>query len=305
MIKLYAFRASLASLLLLALVGLRSSGLSAQEVSAKMPENGPAGLIPYVKGFNASLGTTTQHDSSNGWSSLLTPNLAYRFDNHFSFDVGAPIYTYINVVETKGTKAKPIYTTATKHFVAGDMNLNGHLQLAPTLFDYELTATVGLPSGNSKYGLGAGQVTYSLVNSFEKSFGMISPNVEVGIGDSSSLEQKRVRKSYVAVGTLAHFLAGFSVDLPRRSVFSASAYEELPLSAQTLYSSTGRGKKKVTTATSKSVGEDNGFETSLDIPVSGHVTLSGFYTRSLRSRTDTAGFSLTFLMKANPREASQ
>ena len=303
--KLYAFPASLASLLLLALVGLGASDLCAQEVSANAPENGPAGLIPYVKGFNASVGTTTQHDSSNGWSSLLTPNLAYRFDKHFSIDVGAPIYTYINVVETKGTKAKPIYTTATKHFVTGDMNLNGHVQLAPAIFDYELTATVGLPSGNSKYGLGAGQVTYSIVNSFEKSFGMISPNVEVGIGDSSSLEQKRVRKSYVAVGTLAHFLAGFSVDLPRRSVFSASAYEELPLSALTLYSSTGRGKKKVTTATSKSVGEDNGFETSLDIPVGGHVTLSGFYTRSLRSRTDTAGFSLTFLMKANPRDESQ
>jgi hypothetical protein len=302
LIKLYKFRTS--SVLFVCL-GLGVSALAAQEVSATTAEDGPAGLIPYVKGFNASVGTTSQHDSSNGWSSLLMPNLAYRFDRHFSFDVGAPIYTYINVVQTKGTKAKPVYTTATKHFVAGDTSLNGHFQAASSLFEYGLTASLGLPSGNSTYGLGAGQVTYSFVNSFEKSVGMISPSVELGIGDSSSLDQTRVRKSYVAVGTMAHFQAGLSVDLPRNASFSASAYEELPLSTQTLLSTTGRGKKKVTTSTSKSVGEDNGFQTSLDIPVNGHTTLSGFYNRSLRSRTDTAGFSLTFLLKANPREGAR
>ena len=302
--KLYKLHISLSPFLLLVCFGLGTNAVYAQGSSATTPEDGPAGLIPFVKGFNASVGTTSQHDSSNGWSSLLTPNLAYRLDRHFSFDVGAPIYDYISVVETKGTKAKPVYTTATKHLVAGDTSLNGHFQVAPRLFDYGLTATLGLPSGNSKYGLGAGQVTYSLVNSFEKSVGMISPSVELGVGDSSSLDQTRVRKGYVAVGTMAHLQAGLSVDLPRNASFSASAYEELPLSTQTLLSTTGRGKKKVTTATSKSVGEDNGFQTSLDVPVNAHTTLSGFYNRSLRSRTDTAGFSLTFLLKANPREGA-
>ena len=56
----------------------------------------------------------------------------------------------------------------------------------------------------------------------------------------------------------------------------------------------------VTTTSSKSVGEDNGFLNTLDIPLSGHVTLSGFYNRSLRSHIDTAGFSFTFLLKAPP-----
>lgn len=271
------------------------------EESATTVDDGPAGIVPARKGFNLSLGTTSQHDSSNGWSSLLTPNLAYRFNPHFSVDAGAPIYDYINILKTGGTKLRPTYTSVTRHFAAGDTTLNGHMQFDPDFLSYELTATVGFPSGDTASGLGAGQVTYSFVNHFDKSFGIFTPLVELGIGDSSSLEQTRVRKSYVAVGTMAHFQAGTSVDLPYRTSFSASAYEELPLAAQTIFSTTGRGKKKVTTATTKSVGEDNGFETSLDIPLNPHVTLSGFYNRSLRSHIDTAGFSFTFLLKAPPR----
>ena len=112
---------------------------------------------------------------------------------------------------------------------------------------------------------------------------------------------QRVLKSYVAVGPLAHFQAGTSVDLPFNASFEADAYEELPLAKDLVYSTTGKGKKKVTTATNEDPGEDNGFITSLDIPLSQHVTLSGFYSRSLRDHDDVAGFSLTLLAKAPPR----
>ena len=68
-----------------------------------------------------------------------------------------------------------------------------------------------------------------------------------------------------------------------------------------VYSTTGKGKKKITTATNIDPGEDNGFITSLDIPLTPHLTLSGFYSRSLRDHNDVAGFSFTFLLKAPPR----
>ena len=272
--------------------------------SAATNDAGPAGIIPFVKGPNLSLGTTSQHDSSNGWSSLLTPDLAWRFNRHFSADVEVPIYDYINVVVTGGTKARPTYTNAIKHFVLGDTALNGHYEVNPTLLSYNGTVTLGLPSGNDAYGLGAGRVTYNLNNHFEKDFDVFSTDIEIGIGDNSSLVGERVRKSYTTFGTLAHFQAGGSVDLPLHTTFEADAYEELPIAAQTLYSTTGKGRKKVSTATGTSVAEDNGFTTSLDIPLNGHVTLSGFYNRSLRSRIDTAGFSFTFLLKAPPREPS-
>jgi len=46
-----------------------AGGVSA---AATTNDSGPIGIIPVTRGFNASLGTSSQHDSSNGWSSLLT-----------------------------------------------------------------------------------------------------------------------------------------------------------------------------------------------------------------------------------------
>jgi hypothetical protein len=265
---------------------------------------GPAGIIPAKIGPNFSLGTTSQHDSSDGWSSLLTPDFAWRFNKHFSADSSVPIYDYINVLVTGGTKAKPTYTPTTRRFVVGDAALNGHYEVNPAFLSYTGTATVGLPSGNKADGLGAGQVTYNITNHFEKDFDIFSPDIEIGIGDSSSLSNARIRKSYTSVGTLAFFQAGVSIDMPYHVSFDAAAYEDLPIGSQTLYSTTGKGKKKVTTASSTGIAEDNGFTNSLDIPVASHLTLSGFYNRSLRSHIDTVGFSLTFLLRPPPRQTS-
>ncbi len=269
--------------------------------SASTNDAGPTGIIPFVKGPNLSLGTSSQHDSSNGWSSVLTPDFAWRFNRHFSADIATPIYSYINVLVTGGTAARPTYTFATKHFVTGDTSLNGHFDANPDWLSYNATVTLGLPSGSDSDGLGAGQVTFNFNNHFERSFGPFSPDIELGFGDSSSLVDQRIRKGYVTVGKLAHFQAGASVDLPFSLEFSADAYEDMPLSHETLYSTTGKGRKKVTTATNAGVAEDNGFLTALDIPIQRHVTLSGFYNRSLRNHDDTAGFSLTFFLRAPPR----
>jgi hypothetical protein len=279
--------------------------IGATSASATTNDEGPAGIVPFVKGPNVSLITTSQHDSDNGWSSLLTPDLAWRFNRRFSADASTPIYDYINVLVTGGTKAKPTYTETTRKVVAGDTAINGHFDAHPSLLDYNFTATLGAPTGDKNDGLGAGQVTYNLNNHFEKDFDIFSPDIEIGFGDSSQLIGSRIQKSYTSVGKLAHFQAGSSVDLPFHTTFDAEAYEELPLSSQILYSTTGKGKKKVTTATNEGVAEDNGFTTSLDIPLNGHVTLSGFYNRSLRNHLDTAGFSFTFLLKGPPHEISR
>jgi hypothetical protein len=257
-----------------------------------------AGVVPLVKGFNASLVTAGQHDSSDGWSSVETPVVAWRFDERFSLDVSVPLFTYINVDANVGTKAKPVYAYKTKRFAAGDTLLNGHYAWHRDWMDYVGTVTLGLPSGNTAYGLGAGQVTYAVNNHFEHGLNWVTPDVELGIGDANSAFGARVKKSYVSVGTLAYFQAGVGVDLPLKMNFDAEAYEELPIGASTIYSTTGKGKKKVTTATTTGAAEDNGFNTSLDIPLVRHVVLSGSYSRSLRNKIDTAGVSLTFLLRA-------
>ncbi len=97
-----------------------ASESGATSASATTNDAGPAGIVAYVKGYNLSLGTSSQHDSSDGWSSLLTPDLAWRFNRHFSADATLPLYVYINVLENKGTKARPVYVNATRRFVLGD-----------------------------------------------------------------------------------------------------------------------------------------------------------------------------------------
>jgi hypothetical protein len=264
-------------------------------------DSGPVGIIPAAKGFNASLGTSSQHDSSNGWSSVLNPNVAYRFDKYFSVDASVPVYMYIDIDANIGTKAKPVYAYEPKRGAFGDTALSFEGDLTFLSTDYNGTFSLGLPSGNTDYGLGAGQVTFNINNHFEHSLGIFTPDIELGYGDTSSLVDQRVLKSYVAVGPMAHFQAGTSIDLPFNASFEADAYEELPLAKNLVYSTTGKGKKKVTTSTNQDPSEDNGFITSLDIPIARHVTMSGFYSRSLRDHDDVAGFSFTFLLKAPPR----
>ena len=281
-----------------AIVASSSGGGTAAATST----SAPAGIVPFLRGFNASLASTSQHDSSSGWSSILTPDLAFRFNRYFSADASIPVYDYIHVEVDRGTVAKPAYKDFTKHAALGDTALAIHLDLHPSLLDYTLSASLGLPTGKPAYGLGAGQATYNITNHMEKSLGMLTPDLEVGIGDSSNLLTRRARKNYTSVGTLANFQGGTSIDLPFRMAFEADAYEQLPIASSTTYSTTGRGKNKVTTATDNGATEDNGFLTSLDVPVLAHLTLSGFYNRSLRLHDDLAGFTFTFLLRPPPNE---
>jgi len=275
--------------------------VNALSAAAAVNDSGPEGIMPAIHGFNASLGTSSQHDSSNGWSSILNPNLAFRFNRYFSVDATVPLYAYIRVYGNVATTAKPVYDYRARNGAFGDTALSVEGDVSIGSVDYNGTVSLGLPSGNTNYGLGAGQVTFNVNNHFEKGLGIFTPDIELGYGDTTTLVDQRVLKSYVAVGPMAHFQAGTSVDLPLHSRFEADAYEELPLATNLVYSTTGKGKKKVTTSTNEDPSEDNGFITSLDIPIAQHVTMSGYYSRSLRDHDDVGGFSFTFMMKAPPR----
>jgi hypothetical protein len=275
------------------------SSLSA--AAASIDEDATADAPSAPRGFTVAFGSSTQHDSSNGWSSLLTPFMGYRFDRYFSLDIDTLLYMHIDVDANVGTKTKPVYAYEPKSGAFGDTSLSAHGYASFLTLDYTGSVSMGMPSGNTLYGLGAGQVTYSIDNRFERNFNLFTPDIELGFGDTSSLVNQRILKSYVSVGPMAHFQAGTLVDLPLRSSFAADAYEELPLDNNLIYSTTGSGKKKVTTSTNIDPAEDNGFITSLDIPLSHTVTMTGFYSRSLRDHNDIAGITLTFILAAPPR----
>ena len=263
---------------------------------------GPVGLIPLQRGFNASLISSSQHDSGAGWSSTLSPSVAYRLNPHVSFDTSVPVVLYALSTVLGGSAARPTSTQKISRLTFGDVALAGHLDLpVGETFFYTLTPTVTFPSGNSSLGLGAGQVTYDFNNHFEAEL-PLNPFVEIGIGDNSALVNRRVRRGQNSVGLVSHFEAGGALDLPRDIAFAVSAYEILPIGSQTVYSTRTVRKRTVTRATGVTgLAEDNGFNTSLDIPLQRHVVLSGFYNRSLRQHNDTVGFSFTLLARGRPK----
>jgi hypothetical protein len=272
------------------------------KATAAINEDEHGGVPNAPRGFTGAFTTTTQHDSNVGWSSQLIPYISYRVCRYFSVEASTLLYTKVKVDANIGTKAKPVYAdVAPKSGAFGDTTLSFNANARALSIDYTGTFSLGLPSGNWSYGLGAGQATYSINHRFEKNIGMITPDIELGFGDTSSLVNQNLLKSYVSIGPMAHFQAGGSVDLPWQMNFSSDAYEELPLDNNLIYSTTGSGKKKVTTSTNIDPAEDNGFINSLEIPLSHSITMTGFYSRSLRDHTDIAGFSLTFILTAPPR----
>lgn len=259
---------------------------------------GPAEAATYVKGFNASLTTSSQHDSVSGWASLLSPDVSYALNKHLGGDFSFPYYNYLDTFINGGTLLAPTTRLVTVHNVIGDAAANVHFALSPSFMDYVFTATGGFPVGNTQYNLSAEQYTYNINNHFDTSLGIFSPEMELGIGDNSSLLKHRAVKSSDIIGELAYFMAGTSVILPFNLNFTADAYEEMPLSNLNTYQKI-RITKKITDIVQTGAGpaEDNGFETDLDIPLASHLVLSGFYDRSLRQHEDTAGFSFTVLLR--------
>lgn len=294
---------------------------------------GPAGIIPVHSGYNVSVVSGSQYDSGGGWSSILTPDVAFRFNRHLSVDFATPTFVYFMASINTGTAASPVYTVEPRHFAMGDSTLAGHAEFNGDPVSYSLTAAIGMPTGNATYGLTAGQSTYNLNNHFDLSVGRLSPDIELGLSDTSLLINQRLSRArtFSSTGKLAHFQAGSSIDLPWHCSFEADAYEDLPIGAQQVTGSTkgssgvvGRGAHgkpvnlpgkgapvgtgsqggqtatATTTVTSSGLAEDNGLYTSLDMPLNPHLVLSGVYGYSVRQQDATAGFSLTYLLRARP-----
>lgn len=254
--------------------------------------------LPSVNGFNFVLSSNSQYDDAGGFSSTLSPLLSYRLNRYLSIDTGLPLYLAVDVQNVKGTKLAPVYFTTTDHGVIGDTGVSGHLDINGSWLSYSFTASGGFPTGNAKDNLSANTKTYSINNHFEHSISIFTPDIEIGAGNSSSLVGRSVRRGYVAVGPLATFQAGTSIDLPSNLSLDFEAYESMPIGNQKVYGTVKSKKgKTVNVLQGTGVAEDNGFNVSCSFQPSPHFGLSAFYNRSLRQYDNTTGFSLTYIAR--------
>ena len=254
--------------------------------------------LPSVNGFNFILSSNSQYDDAGGFSSTLSPLLSYRLNRYLSIDTGLPLYLTVDVQNVKGTKLAPVYFTTTDHGVIGDTGVSGHLDINGSWLSYSFTASGGFPTGNAKDNLSANTKTYSINNHFEHSISIFTPDIEIGVGNSSSLVGRSARRGYVAVGRLATFQAGTSIDLPSNLSLDFEAYESMPIGNQKVYGTVKTKKgKTLTVLDGTGVAEDNGFNVSCSFQPSPHFALSAFYNRSLRQYDNTTGFSLTYVVR--------
>jgi hypothetical protein len=253
------------------------------------------GLSDPLHGWNAGLTISGVHDSVTGWATIATPAVGYSFNDVFSIDATLPIYFY-RLAESRSTHPKPNAQLVNQRGEPGDVVFGLHAQFVPRLFQYQVTGAFTAPSGDEAYGLTTGRVTFDLNNHFERTFGRITPTLEIGAGDSTTLVNRTVTKNYTSLGPLAHFQIGLGMDIFRGISFESDAYEQLPIGDQKIYGPSRKGKPTVVTG--HNVTEDNGFTDALDIPLGGHVTLSGYYSHSLRLHYDTAAIGITYVLRS-------
>jgi hypothetical protein len=256
-------------------------------------DNSPLSL----HGWNAGGTISGVHDSVTGWATLFTPAVGYSFNDLFSVDGSIPIYMY-RLAESRSTHPKPNEQLVNQRGELGDVVLGFHFQFLPRYFQYTLTGLATAPTGDKEYGLTTGRVTFDISNLFQRTYGRITPTLEIGGGDSTTLVNRTVTKNYTSLGPLAHFMVGVGIELFRGMTFESDAYEQLPIGDQKIYGPSRHGK--ATVVTGHNVTEDNGFTNALDLPLTGHVTLSGYYNRSLRLHTDVAAIGISWVLRSQP-----
>jgi len=255
------------------------------------------GLNDERHGWNAGVTISGVHDSLTGWATLATPAIGYSFNDTFSIDAEIPIY-FFRLADTLSTHPRPNDELVPRRGEFGDIVFGLHANFLPRLVQYQLTGAFTAPSGDEKYGLTTGRVTFDISNLFQRTYGRFTPLVEMGGGDSTTLVNRTVTKNYTSLGPLAHFQVGLGVDFFHGISFESDAYEQLPIGDQKIYGPSRHGN--ATVVTGHNVTEDNGFTNSLDIPLNRNITLSGYYSRSLRLHTDTSAVGITYVLRSTP-----
>jgi hypothetical protein len=252
------------------------------------------GLSPTLRGWNAGATITGVHESTTGWETIFIPAIGYSFNDIFSIDATVPIYMF-RLADSLSAHPKPNAKLVARRGEPGDVVFGLHAQFIPRRFQYQLTGLVTAPTGDETYGLSTGRVTFDISNHFERTFRRFTPNVEIGGGDSTYLVNRIVNKNYTSLGPLVHFQIGLGIELIRGISFETDAYEQLPIGDQKIYGPSRNGK--ATIVIGHNVTEDNGFINALDVPLDRHITFSGYYSRSLRFRTDTAAIGVTYVLR--------
>jgi len=261
------------------------------------------GLTTLFSGLNSGVSFSTVHNSAIGWYSVLTPGISYTFSPHYSADASTSIYLHRRVLQGTTPRTEMLVV---QDGTAGDTLIGLHATYVPGSLIDTISAYLSAPTGDQSAGLSTGKVTFDFSNHLERYHNQLGLLLDLGVGNSSLAANSLLNRNYSSVGGLGDFQTGAVLWLPKHSYFEAIAYEQLPFGSQTVYTSDGEHEhypQLIVTGTG--FAEDNGFVTFAGIPLAEHFTLSGYYNRSLRRKTDTVSFGITWVLRSPSRQSDE
>jgi hypothetical protein len=264
------------------------------------------GLTTLLNGMNVGVAYSSVHNSAIGWYSVLTPAMNYTFSRHYSADASASVYLHRRVLQS--TTPAATQQLVVQEGTAGDTLLGFHATYMPGALLDTVSAYLTAPTGDRSAGLGTGKVTYDIANHteryLERYHNQLGFLLDLGGGNSSNVVNSALNRNYSSVGGLAEFQTGTILWLPKDSYFEAIAYEQLPIGSQTVFTSDGPHEGfPQRSVTGSDFAEDNGFVTFAGIRLAEHFTLSGYYNRSLRRKSDTVSFGITWVLRRRAMDA--
>src|SRR5258707_817841 len=189
------------------------------------------------RGFSFSTIATGNHDSVSGWSSMLDTGVRYDFNGIFGMELGVPYYmTQTGSDTTKAVRLNQTPPLMVTYGALGDTYLILHFAAPGSVVGYRATITGTAPTGDTSTGISTGRATFDLNNHFDHTWGFLTPLAEFGVGDSSALVNRRVRRPYTTLGPLSHYKAGATFDFLKVFSFQGSGYEDLPIGDQKVFS---------------------------------------------------------------------
>ena len=285
--------------------------------SACMAQANPSRMALLIpdKGFSSYTNLSQSYDSSSNWTSTIDSTISYSFNRVFGISVGAPFYVaYNQPLFTSSTTTQTSTSTQTApisgYNAMGDLRFGLRFATPTPILKYVVTLTGTAPTGDTSIGLSTGRFTGDFNNHLELDLGRLSPMLELGLANTSTLVNA-VRRPYTTLGMLSHYKAGLGIPLGKRLNFEFAGYENLPLGLQKLYSqefnrgpgsipsSNGKGKslpiyEQAAAIIGNGFTEDNGFSTGLNADLGRRVDMGFTYDRSARQQLDTIEFSLGF-----------
>jgi hypothetical protein len=262
------------------------------------------GVTSLFRGFNAGLSFAQVHDSSSGWYNLITPAFSYRISKYYSVDASLSIYPYRRVQEESSPGVQQTQL-AVRNWDVGDTLIGTHASFDLPFGRNTFTGAFTIPTGNRSADLGTGRVTFDFSDHLEHYVKQTGFIFDVGGGDSSGLFNRIVSNDETSLGAAAHFQTGLVVFLPWSSHIQSVAYELLPIGSQKVFPTVSAPGAPVSPVIAGSgISEDNGFTTSMGVPLTDHLIVGGYYNRSLRQHTDTVSFGMTYVLRGTLRRMS-